>query len=142
MNTELNTMDRLMIISAVVGLFLAALAFLMPVAAEAGVTVTARSAVAVAPDSPRGVIVQTGPRIFRYEARTRPVRPISGRFFWVAGHYEKVLEVRNCRQNHHLGQGKFKRTKTDLLKKGRRRPKGMRHNHYREIWVPGHWERA
>jgi len=142
MKTELNTMDRLMIISVVLGLFLATLAFLMPVAAEAKVTANARSAVAVAPDNPRGVIVQTGPRIFRYQARTSPVLPVSGRFFWVPGHYEKVLEVRNCRQNHHLGQGKFKRTKTDHLKMGRRQPKGMRHNHYRDIWVPGHWERV
>jgi len=81
-----------MIITVVAGLILAAVAFLKPALAEAGVIVRARAAVAVAPDSPRGVIVQTGPRSYRCDIRVRPLRPLYGRFFWVPGHYEEILQ--------------------------------------------------
>ena len=63
------------------------------------------------------------------------------------GHYEKVLEIRNCRKDHQKGvfkpiKGKVKRTKLDYQVKNKRGRKGHRHNHYREVWVPGHWERV
>ena len=145
MKTELNKLDRLMIITAVSGLFLAAIAFLMPVKAEAGVVVTARLGnvgISVSPDSPRGEIVQTGPRTFRYASRLRHQRPFGGHYFWVPGHYERVLEVKNCRLIHNFRYGPTKRTKVDHSQRNRRGSRAKRHNHYREVWVPGHWERA
>jgi hypothetical protein len=152
MNTELTKQDHLMIITVVAGLILAAVAFLIPIQAEAGLVVRAQIGsvgVAVATDSPRGAIVQTGPRTYRCDIPTRPrPRPLRGHFVWVPGHYEKVLETRNCRQNHYKngkykpGKGKFKRTKLDHLVKGKGGRRAHRHNHYREIWVTGHWERV
>jgi hypothetical protein len=149
MKTEQTKLNRIMIITVVTGLILVVLAFLIPSRADADVVVRAqigRVGVAVAPDSPRAVIVQTGPRIYRCDMGPRPPRPLRGHYVWVPGHYEKILEVRNCRQFHRHealkpGKGKYKRSKRDHLvtrKYGRQAP---RHDHYREIWVPGHWER-
>ena len=149
MKTEQTKLNRIMIITVVAGLILVALAFLIPSRADADVVVRAqigRVGVAVAPDSPRAVIVQTGPRTYRCDMRPRPPRPLRGHYVWVPGQYEKVLEIRNCRQFHghgvlEPGKGKYKRFKRDHRvprKYGRRAP---RHDHYREIWVPGHWER-
>ena len=150
MKTELTKLDHLMIITAVSGLILASLAFLMPKNAEAGLVVRAQIGsvgIAVGPESPRGVIVQTGPRTFRCDVPNRPPRRYPGHYVWVPGHFEKVLEIRNCRHNHYNGKfkpgkGKYKRTKLDHLVKGKGGRGGQRHNHYREIWVPGHWERV
>jgi len=150
MKTELNKLDHLMIITAVSGLILAVLAMMLPIQAEAGVTVRAQIGsvgVAVATDSPRGMIVQTGPRSYRCDMPPRPARPLRGHYVWVPGHFEKVLETRNCRQTHNNGQfkpikGKAKRTKLDYQVKNKRGHKGHRHNHYREVWVPGHWKRV
>ena len=150
MNTELTKQDHFMIIAAVAGLILAAVAFLLPSPTEAGIVVRAQIGsvgVAVVSDSPHAIITQTGPRIYRCDARPRPLRPLYGHYVWVPGHYEKVLETRNCRQNHRHGKfkpgkGKFKRTKVDHLVKGKRGRRAPRHNHYREVWVPGHWERV
>jgi hypothetical protein len=150
MKTELKTKDRFMIIIAVSGLILATVAFLMPDRAEAGIVVRAQIGsigVAVATDSPRGVIVQTGPRTYRCDPRVRPLRPRRGRFVWVPGHYEKVLVVEKCRKIHRIdrikpGKGHGKRTKNDYQVKGKRGRKGKKHNHYREVWVTGQWVRA
>ncbi|MEN8007398.1 MAG: hypothetical protein ABFS42_10310 [Candidatus Krumholzibacteriota bacterium] len=149
MNTERNKQHRLMIITVVAGLILAALAFFKPAIAEAGVTVTARVGnvgIAVSTEQPRGVITQTGPRSYRCDMPTRPPRPLYGHHIWVPGHYERVLEIRNCRQYHQTagfkpGKGKYKRTKRDHFDNRKRGRKAPRHSHYREIWVPGHWER-
>lgn len=150
MTTELKTQDRFMIIVAVSGLILAAIAFLMPVRAEAGIVVRAQIGsvgVAVSSDSPRGLIVQTGPRSYRYDQRIRPPRPLRGRYVWIPGHYERVLVVEKCRKNHKgdqfkPGKGHGKRTKNDYLIKDKRRGKAKKHNHYREVWVPGRWDRV
>lgn len=146
MKTELKKQDSFMIIIVVAGLILAAIAFLKPAAAEAGVTAIARVGVSVSSDTPRGVVVQTGPRSFRYDEVTRPVRPTRGNYVWVPGHFEKILEIRGCRQyhqgdQHKFGKNRYKRTKVDHLDNGRRGRKAPRHNHYRQVWVPGHWER-
>ena len=145
MKTQLNRQHSFMIIIVVTGLILAALAFLKPASAEAGVVVTARVGnvgISVSPDSPRGVIVQTGPRSYRCTER-----PAYGRYVWVPGHFEKVVEIRNCRQYHQStcfkpGKGNYKRTKRDHMVVNKRGRKAPRHNHYREIWVSGHWERV
>ena len=150
MKTELNKLDYLMIITAVSGLILATLALMLPAQAEAGVVVRAQIGsvgVAVAADAPRGLIVQTGPRSYRCDMPTRPAKPLRGHYVWVPGHYEKVLETRNCRKDHQKGvfkpiKGKGKRTKLDYQGKNKRGRRGHRHNHYREVWVPGHWERV
>ena len=144
MKTQLNKQHSFMLIIVVAGLILAVLAFLRPASAEAGVIVTARIGnvgISVSPDSPRGIIVQTGPRSYRYTSR-----PAYGHYVWVPGHFEKVVEIRNCRQYHQStsfkpGKGKYKRTKRDHLVIRNRGRKAPRHNHYREIWVSGHWER-
>ena len=149
MNTGMKNQHRLMIITVVAGLILAALAFLKPTLAEAGVVVRARIGsvgVAVSSDSPRGVIVQTGPRSYRYDVRVRPSRPAYGRYVWVPGHYEMISFKKNFRKVHKangakMGKVKFRRTKFNNVKVVKRHRKGHRHNHYREIWVPGHWER-
>lgn len=150
MNTNLNKQHRFMIITVLAGLILAIVAFLKPVPAEAGLRVDAvlgSLSVSVASDTPRGVIVQTGPRSFRCDTRIRPPRPSRGHFVWVPGHFEKVLEVRNCRKYHKgnilkPGKGNMKRTKLDHLARDRRGPRAPRHNHYTEVWVPGSWERV
>lgn len=150
MNTELKKQHRLMIITLVAGLILAALAFLKPVSAEAGIQVRGTIGnldVCVASDSPRGSIVQTGPRSFRCDVRVRPPRPVRGHYVWVPGHFEKVLEVENCRKRHNdnhfkPGKGHGKRTKRDHLDRDRRGPRAPRHDHYTEIWVPGGWVRV
>jgi hypothetical protein len=132
MNTGMKNQHRLMIITVVAGLVLAAIAFLKPAPAEARVIVRARVGavgVAVSPDSPRGVIVQTGPRSYRCDIRVRPARPFRGRFVWVTGHYETVISKKNCRKAHRAHR---------IVK---RHHKARRHDHYRDIWVPGHWER-
>ena len=123
MKTELKKQDSFMIIIVVAGLILAAIAFLKPVAAEAGVTAVARVGISVSPDAPRGVVVQTGPRSFRYDGVTRPVRPTRGNYVWVPGHFEKVLEIRGCRQYHRgdpykVGKNRYKRTKVDHRDQG------------------------
>jgi len=146
MKTDLTNQHRLMIITVVAGLILAAVAFLKPALAEAGVIVRARTAIAVAPDSPRGVIVQTGPRSYRCDIRVRPLRPLYGRFFWVPGHYEEILVKKHCRKAHRTAKfkpGKFKNRRPGFhyAKAGKRYPKVRRHDHFREVWVPGHWER-
>lgn len=149
MKTEMNKQHSFMIIIVMAGLIMAAIAFLKPVPAEAGVTVNARVGnvgISVSPDSPRGVVVQTGPRSFRYDGPDRPLRPVHGRYVWVPGHFEKILDTMNCRQYHKgagfkPGKGRSTRTKVDHLDKGRRNRKAPRHSHYRHVWVPGHWER-
>ncbi len=153
MKTELNKLDRLdqlMIITALSGLVLVALTFLLPNEAEAAVAVRAQIGpvgVAVATDSPRGMIVQTGPRSYRCDMPPRPARPHRGHYVWVPGHFEKVLKIRNCRKTHQKGffkpiKRKAKRNKLDYQVKNKRGRRGHRHNHYREVWVPGHWERV
>ena len=132
MNTGLKNQHRLMIITVVAGLLLAAIAVLKPAPAEARVVVRARVGtvgVAVSPDSPRGLIVQTGPRSYRCDIRVRPLRPLRGRFVWVTGHYETTVIKKNCRKVHRAHRVE------------NRRHRARRHNHYREVWVPGHWER-
>ena len=136
MNTGLKNQHRLMIITVVAGLVLAAIAFLKPAPADARVVVRARIGtvgVAVAPDSPRGLIVQTGPRSYRCDIRVRPARPLRGRFVWVTGHYETVIFKKNCRKVHRAHRAH---------RVENRRHRAHRHNHYRDIWVPGHWERV
>ncbi len=133
MNTGLKNQHRLMIITVVAGLILAAIAFLKPAPAEARVVVRARMGtvgVAVSPDSPRGMIVQTGPRSYRCDIRVRPARPLHGHFVWVPGHYETTIFKKNCRKAHH---------RTGRIVK--RHHRAHRRIHYRDIWVPGHWER-
>ncbi|MCK9996919.1 MAG: hypothetical protein KAH56_11650 [Candidatus Krumholzibacteria bacterium] len=133
MNTGLKNQHRLMIITVVAGLILAAIAFLKPAQAEARVVVRARVGavgIAVSPDSPRGVIVQTGPRSYRCDIRVRPARPLRGHYVWVPGHYETTIIKKNCRKIHKRGRIVF------------RHHRAHRHNHYRDIWVPGHWERV
>jgi hypothetical protein len=150
MKTELNKLDNLMIITAVSGLILATLALLLPIQAEAGVAVRAQIGsvgVAVATDSPRGMIVQTGPRTYHCDMPPRPARPLRGQYVWVQGHFEKVLKNPNGRQAHQKGvfkpiKGKARRTKLDYQVKGKPGRKGHRHNHYRKVWVPAHWERV
>jgi hypothetical protein len=59
MKPELNKLDRLMIITALSGLVLVALTFLLPNEADARAAVRARSGpveVTVAPDSPRDLL--------------------------------------------------------------------------------------
>ena len=149
MNTRMKNQHRLMIITVVAGLILAALAFLKPSVAEAGVVVRARIGsvgVVVSSHSPRDVIVQTGPRSYRCDVRVRPPRPSYGRYIWVPGHYEMILLKKNLRKVHkangaNMGKGKFRRAGFDNVKVVKRHRKAHRHNHYREIWVPGHWER-
>ncbi len=136
MNTGLKNQHRLMIITVVAGLVLAAIAFLKPAPAEARVVIRARIGtvgVAVAPDSPRGLIVQTGPRSYRCDIRVRPSRPLRGHYVWVSGHYETTIFKKNCRRVHRVHKGH---------RVVKRYHKARRHNHYRDIWVPGHWERV
>jgi hypothetical protein len=150
MKTELNKLDHLMIITAVSGLILAVLAMMLPSQAAAGIVVRAQIGsvgVAVAVDAPRGMIVQTGPRSYRCDMPPRPARPHRGHFVWVPGHFEKVLKIRNCRINHQKGifkaiKAKAKRTKLDHQVKNKHGRRAHRHNHYRQVWVPGHWERV
>jgi hypothetical protein len=156
MNTGMKNQHRLMIITVVAGLILAAIAFLKPALAEARVVVRARVGtvgVAVSPDSPRGVIVQTGPRSYRCDIRVRPARPVRGRYVWVPGHNETTIFKKNCRKFHRahgtqMGKVKFRRTRSDyvMVVKRPHRPhrphRARRHDHYREVWVPGHWERV
>lgn len=147
MNTGMKNQHRLMIITVVAGLILAAIAFLKPALAEAGVVVRARVGtvgIAVSSDSPRGVIVQTGPRSYRCDIRVRPPRPAYGRYVWVPGHYEMTVFKKNCRKAHKahgLHKVKFRRTRSDYVRIEKRHHRVRRHDHYREIWVPGHWER-
>jgi len=149
MNTGMKNQHRLMIITVVAGLILAALAFLKPVRAEAGVVVRARIGtvgVAVSSDNPRGMIVQTGPRSYRCDVRVRPSRPLVGRYVWVPGHYETTIFKKNCRRAHkangiQMGKVKFRRTRSGNVKVVKRGHRVRRHDHYRDIWVPGHWER-
>lgn len=150
MNTELSKQDRLMIITVLAGFILVALAFLMPVKAEAGIRV--RGVIdgldlSVATPGPQGNLVQTGPRSFRIENRVRSPRPVRGNYVWVPGHFETVLEMKNCRKFHNDNRfihrkGSGKRTKRDHLARDRRGPKAPRHNHYTEVWVPGAWVRV
>ncbi len=147
MNTGMKNQHRLMIITVVAGLILAAVAFLKPALAEAGVVVRARVGtvgIAVSTDSPRGLIVQTGPRSYRCDVRVRPPRPIYGRYVWVPGHYEEILVKKNYRKFHKgskVKPGKIQRTRFGYVKVERRHPRFHRYNHYRVIWVSGHWER-
>ena len=65
----------------------------------------------------------------------------------VPGHFEQVLKIENCRRIHgdsgfHQGNGRGVRSKRDHRDQGRSGPKAPRHNHYSEVWVPGHWERV
>jgi hypothetical protein len=143
MKTELTKLDHLMIISAVAGLILAAVAFLMPAAAEAaipGPSNASPAGTAVAVGSPHGAIVQTGPRTFRADGCRRPLPPLGGSYVWVPGHFERIREIRTCRQYHRPDQRPYRRTKVDHFRKHRRSPKSQRHSHYREVWVPGHWK--
>ena len=150
MNTNLNKQHRFMIITVLAGLVLAAVAFLMPAKAEAGLRVTAILGdfeARVAAERPTGTIVQTGPRSYRCDVRVRPPRPVRGRYVWVPGHFEQVLEIQNCRKWHgdsslNPGQRNGVRSKRDHRDQGRRGPRAPRHNHYSEVWVPGHWERV
>jgi hypothetical protein len=150
MNTGMKNQHRLMIITVVAGLILAAIAFLKPALAEARVVVRARVGtvgVVVAPDSPRGVIVQTGPRSYRCDVRERPARPVRGRYVWVPGHYETTIFKKNCRKFHRahgtqMGKIQFRRTRSDYVMVVKRHHRARRHDHYREVWVPGHWERV
>ncbi len=149
MNTRMKNQHRLMIITVMAGLILAALAFLKPVPAEAGVVVRARIGpvgVAISSYSPRGVIVQTGPRSYRCDVRVRPTRPAYGRYVWVPGHYEMIQFNKNFRKVHQangakMGKAKYRRTGLDKVKVVKRHRKAHRRNHYREVWVPGHWVR-
>jgi hypothetical protein len=149
MNTRMKNQHRLMIITVVAGLILVALAFLKPSVAEADVVVRARIGsvgVAVSTHSPRGVVVQTGPRSYRYDVRVRPPRPVHGRYIWVPGHYEMIPLKKDLRKVHRvngakMGKGKFRRGQFNDVKVVKRHRKAKRHHQYREIWVPGHWER-
>lgn len=137
MNTRMKNQHSLMIITVVAGLILAAIAFLKPASAEARVVVRARIGtvgVAVSPDSPRGMIVQTGPRSYRCDRRVRPPRPSRAHYAWVPGHYETTITKKKCRKVH--------RKVHRMGRVAKRHHKARRHNHYRDVWVPGHWERV
>jgi len=117
MKTGMMNPHRLLTLTVLTGMTLAALTLLRPAPAEAGLVVRARIGsvnVAVSSDAPRGVIVQTGPRSYRCDPRVRPPRPLHGRHVWISGHYEKVWK---------------------------RHARARRHGHFHEVWVPGHWER-
>ncbi len=136
----------------------AAMAAVLPGAAEAGVVVRAGIGPVTVVASSGGVWCgdtyparRPGHRVMTAGCNDfccRPAIPRHGRYVWVPGHYEKHLVrdkwERGYKQASRHGKAVYQKAGHGKYKKNKKYHKrDRRHSQkrYTRVWIPGHWER-